>query len=589
MRSVIALLCLLAAVCQANAQPKTAKLLAPLPETVPQSADNLSTPQKVELGNQLFFDPRLSGNNKISCATCHAPKKAFGDGLPMPKGIGGKLLARNSQTVLNTGFFKSLFWDGRAASLEEQALAPLASPEEMNQDLAELERELNAIPVYVRQFEASFGKKPDRDGVAKAIAAFQRTLVTGPAPFDRYLAGDKSALSADALRGLELFQGDAGCIRCHNGPLLSDGQYYRLYASQQDEGRAKITAKAEDRGRFRTPSLRNIAETGPYMHDGSLATLDDVVTFYYRGITTTADGMPPDAEALVGQSFSEIPLIVEFLKSLSGEVPDIDLPLLPSLLEDQNETRISPAMIDDQGVRTHVVQSPYQRERTKVRVLLPDNLEEDKSYRVVYVLPVEAGEEARYGDGLAEVLKYNLHNEYQVLFVAPSFSDLPWYADHPTNSHLRQETYFRRVVVPLVERLYPVEPSANSRLLLGFSKSGWGAWSLLLRHPDQFGRAVAWDAPLTMDSPGKFGSGEIFGTQANFEQYQISRLLGNTPLDGGKRLILLGQGNFRLEHQKIHRLMTTLGVPHTHHEGERRNHAWHSGWLAEAIELLLRD
>jgi cytochrome c peroxidase len=222
----------------------------------------------------------------------------------------------------------------------------------MNQDLAELERELNAIPVYVRQFEAAFGKKPDREGVANALAAFQRTLVTGPAPFDRYLAGDKSALSADAVRGLELFQGDAGCIRCHKGPLLSDGEYYRLNAGRPDDGRVKITNKDEDRGRFRTPSLRNIAETGPYMHDGSLATLDDVVTFYYRGINSPAGGLPADADALAGQSFSEIPLIVEFLKSLSGKLPEIQPPLLPSLLRDQDETLVSPGSIDEIRRRT---------------------------------------------------------------------------------------------------------------------------------------------------------------------------------------------------------------------------------------------
>jgi cytochrome c peroxidase len=579
----------LAFVAQAMAQSKVSKLLGPLPETVPQPADNPSTPHKVDLGKQLFFDPRLSGDNKTSCATCHAPEKAFGDGLPTSKGIGGKFLARNSQTVLNTGFYKTLFWDGRASSLEEQALAPLESPEEMNQDLAELERELNAIPVYIRQFEAAFGKKPDREGVAKALAAFQRTLVTGPAPFDRYLAGDKSALSADAVRGLELFQGDAGCIRCHKGPLLSDGEYYRLNAGRPDDGRAKITGKAEDRGRFRTPSLRNIAETGPYMHDGSLATLDDVVTFYYRGINSPAGGLPADADALAGQSFSEIPLIVEFLKSLSGKLPEIQPPLLPSLLCHQDETLVSPGSIDERGVLTHRIQSPYQRGETRIRVLLPEKLNEDQQYPVVYVLPVEAGEETRYGDGLAEVLKHKLHNKYQAIFVAPTFSALPWYADHPADPQLRQEAYFLQVVVPLVERLYPVKASPESRLLLGFSKSGWGAWSLLLRNPDVFGRAAAWDAPLMLAAPGKFGSGELFGTPANFEQYQISKLLRNARMDDDQRLILLGQGNFQGEHEQAHDLMTSVNMPHTYREGQIRKHDWHSGWFSEAVELLMAE
>lgn len=568
--------------------PKKEKPLVPLPEKIPEPADNPSSPQKAELGKLLFFDPRLSGDNKTSCATCHAPEKAFGDGLPTSKGIGGKLLARNSQTVFNSGFLKSLFWDGRAASLEELALGPLASPEEMNQELGELERELNAIPAYVRQFEAAFGNKPDRDGVAKALAAFQRTLVTGPSPLDRYLAGDKSALSADAVRGLELFQGDAGCIRCHQGPLLSDEQYYRLNAGRQDDGRSKITGKSEDRGRFRTPPLRNVAETGPYMHDGSLATLDDVVAFYYRGISTPASGPTPDADALVGQSFSEVPLLVEFLKSLSGKLPEIELPLLPSLLDGQEETLISPASLDDRGVLTHVVQSPYQRGQTKVRVLLPKVLDATRSYRVVYVLPVEAGEEARYGDGLAEVLKHGLHNKHQAIFVAPTFTDLPWYADHPTNSMLRQETFFLQVVVPLVEKLYPVEASAKGRLLLGFSKSGWGAWSLILRHPNVFGRAAAWDAPMMLAAPGKYGSGEIFGTQANFERYHIANLVRESRLED-KRLILLGLGNFQREHEQIHELMTSLKVPHTYRDGPLRKHDWHSGWVEEAVELLFAE
>jgi cytochrome c peroxidase len=198
----------------------------------------------------------------------------------------------------------------------------------MNQDLDKLERELSAIPGYVKEFKAVFETKPDREGIAKALAAFQRTLVTEPSPFDKYLRGDKEALSDDAKEGLELFRGDAGCIECHHGPLLSDGKFYRIGVSSKDLGRAKVTGMKEDRYRFRTPSLRNIAETGPYMHDGSMKTLDEVVTFYYRGIPD-AGRLPPDTSALVGQSFSEIGPLVEFLKSLSGKAPKISPPLLP--------------------------------------------------------------------------------------------------------------------------------------------------------------------------------------------------------------------------------------------------------------------
>jgi cytochrome c peroxidase len=304
--------------------------LVPLPREVVAPKSNLTTPAKVRLGKMLFFDPRLSGNNKMSCATCHMPDKAFGDGLATSPGANDKPLKRNTQTCLNVGFFKSFFWDGRAGSLEEQALAPIQSPVEMNQGLDELEAELNAVPGYVVEFENVFGSKPNRDGIAKALAAFQRTLVTGLSPFDRFLAGEKDALSRDAKAGFELFQGEAGCIECHNGPLLSDGKFYRLGVAYNDEGRAGITGRKEDRFRFRTPSLRNVAETGPYMHDGSMKTLDDVITFYFRGVPDARpDGLAPDTSALRGQSFSEIPLLVTFLKSLSGAVPKITPPELP--------------------------------------------------------------------------------------------------------------------------------------------------------------------------------------------------------------------------------------------------------------------
>lgn len=311
-------------------KPEAESELVPLPKTVTAPKDNPTTPAKVELGKKLFFDPRLSGDNTMSCATCHMPDKAYGDGLALSPGAEGKPLERHTQTCLNVGFFNTFFWDGRAASLEEQALGPIQSTVEMNQDLDALETELAAIPGYVTEFKEVFGTTPNKEGIAKALAAFQRTLVTEPSPFDRFLAGDKDALSAEAKRGLELFRGEAGCIECHHGTLLSDGKFYRLGVSFKDEGRAKITGKKEDRYRFRTPSLRNIAETGPYMHDGSQKTLDDVVTFYFRGIPDSGpDGLSLDTASLDGVSFSDIPPMVEFLKSLSGKAPKITPPKLP--------------------------------------------------------------------------------------------------------------------------------------------------------------------------------------------------------------------------------------------------------------------
>jgi cytochrome c peroxidase len=200
----------------------------------------------------------------------------------------------------------------------------------MNQDLGELERELAAVPGYARQFRQVFGEEVGRDGIGKALAAFQRMLVSGPSPFDRHLAGDMEALSEEAKRGLELFDGPAGCVRCHKGPLLSDGEFYRLGVSTRDGGRLAVTGRKEDRGKFRTPSLRDVARTAPYMHDGSLKTLEDVVMFYYRGVPTrSANGLPLDVEPLLGQSFSEMADLVAFLESLSGDVPQVEPPELP--------------------------------------------------------------------------------------------------------------------------------------------------------------------------------------------------------------------------------------------------------------------
>lgn len=567
---------------------KDDKPLVPLPKAAPAPHDNPTTPEKVSLGKQLFFDPRLSGDNTISCATCHLPEKAFGDGVALGQGIGGEKLARNTQTCLNVGFFDNFFWDGRSATLEEQALGPIQSPDEMNQNLDQLEHELNLIPAYVRQFKSIFGTKPNRDGIAKALAAYQRTLVTEPSPFDRYLAGDKKALSADAIRGLELFQGEAGCTQCHHGPLLSDSKFYRLGASYRDDGRAKITGKKEDRYRFRTPTLRNVSETAPYMHDGSLKTLYEVVEFYYRGIPNAGpDGLQPDTAALSGQSFSEISLLVAFLNSLTGKSPDETPPTLPAILDGEPETSISPAARNGDGFLIHRIESPYQAEPTSVRVLLPDRLEQGEELRVVYVLPVEAGN--RYGDGLIEVKKHDLHNKLQTIFVAPTFSHVPWYADHPTDLKIRQETYFIKVVLPFIEQTYPAQKSPDGRLLLGFSKSGWGAWSLLLRHPNLFSRAAAWDAPMMMPDLGKYATKLIFGNQEAFEQYRISELVAKQAktINEGNRLLLTGYGIFRQDHQRVHALLDELKIPHEYRDGPQRKHDWHSGWVTELVELLV--
>lgn len=253
-----------------------------------------------------------------------------------------------------------------------------------------------------------------------------------------------------------------------------------------------------------------------------------------------------------------------------------------------NATVVGPAVADADGVLVHAIRSPYQAGTTRLRVLLPDRRVVEERFPVVFVLPVEPRDETRYGDGLREVRTLGLHNRLRVVFVAPTFSHLPWYADHPTRADVRQETYFLRAVVPFVDRTYPVRTDAGGRLLLGFSKSGWGAFSLLLRHPNCFGRAAAWDAPLLMDRPGPYGSGDVFATIENFAAYRVDRLLATRAdrLGGENRLLLLGYGNFREHHQKAHQLMAGLKIAHEYRDGPQRRHDWHSGWVSEAVTRL---
>lgn len=254
----------------------------------------------------------------------------------------------------------------------------------------------------------------------------------------------------------------------------------------------------------------------------------------------------------------------------------------------EHATSVSEAKADDNGVLVHAVESDYQDRPTTIRVLLPGKLEEGRRYPVLYVLPVEAGDGNRYGDGLLEVKKLGLHDRYGLIVVQPTFARLPWYADHPTDLKVRQESYFLKMVLPFVEQKYPVPAKPEGRLLLGFSKSGWGAFSLLLRHPDLFGKAAAWDAPLAMDRPGRYGSGDVFGGGDDFQKYRVTKLLEEAAgtLGEGRRLGLFGYANFRDDHQTVHDLMERLKIAHEYRDGPRREHRWGSGWVGEAVEFL---
>ena len=323
--------------------------------------DNAMTAAKVELGRKLFFETRLSADGSISCASCHDPGRAFTDGKRVAEGIGGRHGTRNSPTLLNAMFNGGQFWDGRAASLEEQGKMPLINPDEMgNSSLDNVAARIGAMPEYAKEFRQVFEAAVNIDGIAKAIAAFERTLVSANSPLDRYLSGDVNAMSEAARGGMALFRGKARCGVCHAFnqnfstfaafPFLTDMNYRntgiaanydgfgalarRAMNAARDQsdgvpsevskheragelGRFLISGNTLDVGAFRTPSLRNVELTAPYFHDGSAATLEDVVRYYVKG-----GNQNPNRDwqlEPVSLSDEEQKNLVEFLKALTSD------------------------------------------------------------------------------------------------------------------------------------------------------------------------------------------------------------------------------------------------------------------------------
>jgi cytochrome c peroxidase len=283
----LALLLALAGVlpCAAADPPRTPFGLKP----VPIPADNPLTAEKIELGKQLFFDPRLSADNTISCASCHDPQHGWSNGARFATGIRKQVGGRSAPTVINAAYSELQFWDGRAHRLEGQALGPIQNPIEMDLKLDDCVKKLNAVPGYREQFRKLFNTDVTSENIAKAIASFERTVLSGNAPYDRFKAGDKAALSDAAQRGWKLFTGKGHCSACHSGPNFSDDAFHNVGvgfgAPQPDLGRYEVTKVAGDKGAFRTPTLREIARTAPYMHDGSQPTLEAVVEHYDKGGT----------------------------------------------------------------------------------------------------------------------------------------------------------------------------------------------------------------------------------------------------------------------------------------------------------------
>lgn len=318
-----------------------------LPDTAPAPADNPTTPARVELGKMLYMDPRFSSTGTVSCNSCHNVMEGGDDSRSVSMGVHGKTGGRNAPTVWNSAFHSVQFWDGRAASLEDQAKGPVANPVEMGMsDVDEAMARVIAIPGYKPYFEEAFG--PDSmtvDNAAKAVAAFERTLITPNSAYDRYVKGDKQAMTEQQVRGMNTFE-STGCVACHSGaafngpamkagegfyakfPTFADSDYVAKYQLDQDKGRAEVTGKDADTNMFRVTTLRNITDTAPYFHNGSVNDLHEAVRIMAKTQLNRdlADGDVDD--------------IVAFLGALTGEYPEIIMPRLPatpgkSLVADQ--------------------------------------------------------------------------------------------------------------------------------------------------------------------------------------------------------------------------------------------------------------
>jgi cytochrome c peroxidase len=285
----------------------------------PAPEDNLSTPARVALGRQLFFDPRLSGSGAMSCATCHAPDRNWQDGVATAIGRDGRILARRTPTLLNAAWGFSFFWDGRADTLEQQAVMPIEAPGEMNLPHTQAVARIAAIPSYRRAFAESYGDEGVTiNTIGKAIATFERTLVSGEAPFDRWIAGDERAISEEAQRGFILFNGRAACSTCHSGWRFTDDGFHDIGVGRDDEGRAGVAPGIEQlRFAFKTPTLRNVDQRAPYMHDGSSRTLEEVIDFYAT-LPVDRPSRSPDL-AHIDLSPQDRADLIAFLRTLTSE------------------------------------------------------------------------------------------------------------------------------------------------------------------------------------------------------------------------------------------------------------------------------
>jgi len=329
----------------------------PLP-AVPISPENPLTPEKVELGKKLFFDRRLSGDGTMACATCHNPETGYTDGLAISLSYPTTRNWRHASSLINLAYNDAFFWDGRATNMEEQALFPIMSAFEMNQNLDFLEEELKEVPEYVKAFLDVFGGEITRERIGMALAAFQKTIISKDSPLDKYVQGDTDALNAIQKEGYDIFVGKGNCIACHNGANLTDNKFHNLGVPEntaatgdsrveatrrftakvsgykayrtltEDPGRYLVTKDRKDWKAFKTPTLREIGLTGPYMHNGVLETLEDVINFFNKG-----GGDDPNKSPLLKPlnltDDEKLTLEVFLKEALKGDLEIVKMPEVP--------------------------------------------------------------------------------------------------------------------------------------------------------------------------------------------------------------------------------------------------------------------
>lgn len=308
--------------------PAALRISLLVPRAISHPPDNLPTPAKIELGGQLFADTRLSANGSVSCASCHDPRLGLADGEPRGVGISGERLRRHTPTLWNVAWSRALFWDGRASSLEDQVRSPIEHQDEMGNAMADVAIRLSSIEPYRVAFATAFPAEPSvtPSTIAKALAAYVRTLVSPPTRFDRWLTGERRALTSDEIRGFRLFSGKARCIKCHTGNAFSDFSFHDIGLPSDDPGRGAVIEVPRVNHAFKTPTLRELAWTAPYMHDGSMATIEEVID-HYSGNLVRRPTLSLDLDAKLRLTETEKAELVAFLQTLSSDAPPRPRPL----------------------------------------------------------------------------------------------------------------------------------------------------------------------------------------------------------------------------------------------------------------------